>query len=104
MACFNGRNAAFTTAELPREQWRPDDVEADIEKLLQRVFEHGQGEPIVSVHLLKTALAVRDEVAELEAQDAALLVAALTRFFESPLKRRQPRRTAFQSLQFVGKE
>lgn len=56
------------------------------------------------MHLLKTALAVRAEVAQLESADAAILVAALTRFFESPLKSRQARRTADQSLQFLAKE
>lgn len=104
MACFNGRNAGFTTRDLALDRWRPDDVDSKIEKLLKRVLDHGQGEHIVAVHLLKTALAVRREIHGLERSDAELLVAALTRFFESPLKRRQTRRTAFQSLQFVAKE
>jgi len=47
--------------------------------LLQRVLDHGQA-------------------------DAEILGAALVRFFESPLKRRQARRTACQSLKFVAKE
>jgi len=104
MACFNGRNAAFTTPDLALDQWRPDDVGSKMEKILKQVLDHGQGEHIVAVHLLKTALAVRREIHGLEQSDAELLVAALTRFFESPLKRRQARRTAFQSLQFVAKE
>ena len=104
MACFNGRNAGFTTNELELESWRPGDVESQFDSLLQRVLDHGQGEHIVSVHLLKTALAVRQEIQHLDRADAEILVAALTRFFESPLKRRQARRTAFQSLQFVARE
>jgi len=40
----------------------------------------------------------------LSPEDAQLLVAALTRFVESPLKRRQARRTAHRSLQFVASE
>jgi hypothetical protein len=55
------------------------------------------------VHLLKTALAVREEIGGLEAADAGILAAALKRFFESPIKRRQARRVAYQSLQFVAK-
>jgi hypothetical protein len=47
---------------------------------------------------------VRAEIAALETNDARVLVAAVTRFFDSPLKRRQARRTAHQSLQFVSKE
>jgi hypothetical protein len=104
MACFNGRNAGFTTRELDLGRWRPSDVEKQLELLLERVLDHGQGEHIVAVHLLKTALAVRHEIQGLDQPDAEILVAALTRFFESPLKRRQARRTAFQSLQFVARE
>jgi len=104
MALFNGRNAGFTNSELDLDSWRPTDIDSRLDSLLQRVMDHGQGEHIVSVHLLKTALAVRAEVQHLDSSEAEILVAAVTRFFESPLKRRQARRTAFQSLQFVAKE
>ena len=104
MACFNGRNAAFTTPQLEVERWCAGDPESQLQDLLDRVLDHGQAEHIVSVHLLKTALAVREEIARLEQDDARLLVAALRRFFESPLKRRQARRTAHQALKFVARE
>ena len=67
-------------------------------------MDHGQAEPIVSVHLLKTTLAVREEIRLLPSDQAVLLTAALGRFLRSPLKRRQTRRTAWQSLQFVARE
>ncbi len=67
-------------------------------------MDHEQSEHMVSVHLLKTALAVREEIAALDKSDAQILVAALTRLFESPIKLRQARRTAYQSLQIVAKE
>ncbi len=104
MACFNGRNAGFTNTEIDLENWKSDDLDQQMNHLLDRVMDHGQGEHIVSVHLLKTALAVREEIAILGVSDAEILVAALTRFFDSPIKRRQARRTAHQSLQFVSKE
>jgi nitrite reductase/ring-hydroxylating ferredoxin subunit len=104
MACFNGRNAGFTITEIELRGWSADDLEIKLQQLLERVLDHGLGEHIVSVHLLKTALAVREEIAGLEQADAEILVAALTRFFDSPIKRRQARRTAHQSLQFVAKE
>ena len=103
MACFNGRNAAFTLSDADLDGWRPEKPAAALDALLERVLDHGQGEHIVSVHLLKTALAVREETARLDAADAGLLVAALRRFFESPIKRRQARRVAYQSLKFVAK-
>lgn len=71
---------------------------------IEQVLDHGQGEHIVAVHWLKTALAVREEMALLELVDADILLAALARFFASPLKRRQARRTAYQSLQFVARD
>ena len=104
MACFNGRNAGFTTTETDLQCLSPDDIEVKLQQLLDRVLDHGIEEHIVSVHLLKTALAVREEMANLDQADAEILVAALTRFFDSPFKRRQARRTAHQSLQFVAKE
>ena len=104
MACFNGRNAAFTTKEFELERWCPEDYREQLQSLMQRVMDHGVDEHIVSVHLLKTALAIREEIEGLEPTAARLLVAALTRFFASPLKRRQARRTAHQSLQFVARE
>jgi nitrite reductase/ring-hydroxylating ferredoxin subunit len=104
MACFNGRNAGFTTTEIDLQTWSPDDAEVKLAQLLERVLDHGLDEHIVSVHLLKTALAVREEMAVVGPADAGILVAALTRFFDSPIKRRQARRTAHQSLQFVAKE
>ena len=104
MACFNGRNAAYTTAEIAVERWCPGDPQVQLQDLLDRVMDHGEAEHIVSVHLLKTALSVREEIALLDRSEAQLLVGALTRFFESPLKRRQARRTAYQSLQFVARE
>ncbi len=104
MACFNGRNAAHTLAESQLAEWAPADPEATLDELIERVLDHGQGEHIVSVHLLKTALAVREEITGLPRDDAVLLVAALRRFFDSPLKRRHARRTAWQALQFVARE
>ena len=56
------------------------------------------------MHLLKTTLTTHNEAERLDADDAASLIAAVTRFFNSPLKRRQARRTAYQSIQFVKRE
>jgi hypothetical protein len=104
MACFNGRNAGFTTDETDLERWKSNDLDGQMSHLLERVLDHGQGEYIVSVHLLKTALAVREEISGLNHSEAEILVAALTRLFESPMRRRQARRIAHQSLKFVSKE
>ncbi len=104
MACFVGRNSAFTTTEFDLSRWGFDDNEKGVAALVNRLFDHGQDEYIVSVHLLKTALAVREEICMLPARQGKILGAALNRFFNSPLKRKQVRRTAYQSLQFVSRE
>ena len=104
MACFCGRNAVFTTADYDLDLWRLDDVERGFAVLLDRVLDHGQGEYIVSVHWLKTVLAVREECRCQLPEKTEVLLAALNRFISSPLKRRQAKRTAYQSLNFVDKE
>ena len=104
MACFVGRNSAYTNQSSDHDRWRTADPEQTLQGFIEGLFGHGQGEHIVSVHLLKTTLAVREEIRELETSEAHILLAALNRFLNSPLKRRLPRRTAHQSLQFVAKE
>lgn len=103
MACFSGRNASFTTREYDVDAWCGADPTSELNDTLQGVYDHGQGEYIVSVHLLKTALAVREEVVGLPLEQSRVLVAAFNRFIKSPLKRKQTRRTAYQSLKFVAK-
>lgn len=104
MACFNGRNAAYTTPDYDLQRWAFEDPNDGIEDLLQQVLDHGLGEHIVSVHWLKTALAVREEMRILSKDEGQLLAAALHRFMHSPLRRRQARRTAYQSLKFIENE
>lgn len=100
MACFSGRHTAFTTAEYDLEKWS----EADFDSIFEAVMDHGQDEYIVSVHWLKLALAVKEEVSELPESKAQFLIAALNRFMQSPLKRKQTRRTVYQSRLFVSKQ
>ena len=103
MACFHGRNTAYTS-DVELEDWTSGNPGRDIDEVIDIVMDHGQGEPIVSVHLLKTTMTVREEAERLPRHEATLLTAALRRFVFSPLKRRQTRRTAWQSLQFVARE
>ena len=102
MACFQGRNAAYTSGAQTSDVAAPNDWRAP--DALEAVMNHGQGEPIVSVHLLKTTLAIREEADWLGDEGAESLFAGLRRFLTEPLKRRQPRRTAWQSLRFVDRE
>ena len=102
LACFAGRNHRFTLHQDAMDSWYVDDREAFYRDSIERLFDHGCEEFIVSVHLLKTLLAAREE--SVVASDATneLLAAAMNRFLNSPLKRKHVRRTARQALRFVA--
>ena len=104
MACFHGRNTAFTESDQKVEDWVSGTTADELTNLFDIVIDHGQAEHIVSVHLLKTAMAAREELAMLGQDEQLQLLAAVKRFMVSPLKRRYLRRTAWQSLQFVARE
>ena len=103
MACFSGRNAAYTDATLDDERWRVDDREGFFEGAVEALFDHGRDESIVSVHFLKTLLAAREELrADPDGPAAAPLAAALNRLTHETLKRKHTLRTARQAMDFVA--
>lgn len=103
MACFAGRNAPYTGDDAPARHWRIDDAGAFFDATVDMLLDHGQPEPIVSVHLLKTTLAARQEIrASPSPETAAVVLAALDRFLNSPLRRKHVRRTARQAAAFVA--
>lgn len=108
LACFAGRNAGYLDDKVALKDWLVDDVEHFFQQALDSLFDHDQPEYFVSVHLLKTVLAARDEARwalENEGEDtAALLAAAVNRFLSTPIKRKHLRRTARQALDFAAKE
>ncbi len=105
MACFVGRNSSFTVSHPDIQRWRVADIDGYLAEAVDRLFDHGSPEFIISVHLLKTTLAVREQVAKgLPEEVAALCVAALRRFLETPMKRKHLRRTVNQALAFVARE
>ena len=103
MACFSGRNAAYTDANLDDGRWRIDDHEGFFESAIETLFDHGRDEYIVSVHFLKTLLAAREELrADPDGPAAAPLAAALHRLTHETLKRKHTLRTARQAMDFVA--
>src|SRR5439155_22839376 len=62
MACFTGRNAGYTTPA-DTAAWRVGDRERFYAESVQRIADHGEDRYILAAHLLKTFLAVREEVA-----------------------------------------
>ena len=103
MACFSGRNAPYTTGEEDAGSWRVENAVAFVEHAVEGLYDHGAGEFIVSVHLLKTVLAAREELrANPPAEVAGLLASGLSRFLRARLKRRQVRRSVYQAMKFVA--
>ena len=103
MACFSGRNAPYAAREDGVGSWRVEDPDAFLARAIDGLYDHGAGELIVSVHLLKTVLAVREELREAPpAEVAELVVAGLNRFLNARLKRRQVRRSVYQAMKFVA--
>jgi len=104
IACFTGRNAGYVTNEVDGD-WRVGDRDAFYADCIRRISDHGEDRYILAAHLLKTFLAVREEVAAgLPSETEASVLASLNRFFNSPLKRKHVRRTAHQALDFVASE
>jgi len=103
MGCFLGRNAPFVDAE---SDWSDFDVDDPLAFLADRkatLFDHGDPEFIVSVHLVKLLTAVAEEIAERpDVAWGGLATAAVNRFLQSPLKRKHALRTAKQALATVA--
>ena len=104
LACFSGRNYPYTDHKQSQHEWLVDDYEAFYADSIEQLFDHGKEEYIVSVHLVKTLLAAREEVADAEDETKQLVTAAVNRFLNSPLKRKHVRRTARQAMKFVARD
>ncbi len=104
MACFTGRNSAFLDEAVSIDRWYISQPASFFARAIDGLFDHGKDENIVAVHVLKTTMAARAEIEEGPADEAAQLVAAgMNRFLNSPLRRRQVKRTMRQAIQFVGR-
>jgi nitrite reductase/ring-hydroxylating ferredoxin subunit len=105
LACFAGRNVGFVDRRQKLSGWSVPDAERFFAGAIDRLFDHGVEDYIVAIHLVKTVMAARDELRAGAAGDAApMLLAAVNRFYHTPLKQKHVRRTVRQALDFVGRE
>jgi len=112
MALFAGRNTPWLAADDPAmpampalRRWAVADAPAFDSQCTARVLDHGLAQYIFPVHLLKTWVAVRDEIALGVADDTAqALRAAVNRLFGARFKQRHLLRTARQAAAFVARE
>jgi nitrite reductase/ring-hydroxylating ferredoxin subunit len=105
MACFVGRNHGFVDKSIAIDDWRVRDEQSFQRQCLVRIMDHGEPDYVHSSHLVKTFIAAREEVAAGPREEtAAAVLAAVSRYFAAPLKRKHARRTAHQALDFVALE
>ena len=109
MALFLGRNTPWLAADDPAmpalRRWAVADAAAFDAQCAARVLDHGLAQYIFPVHLLKTWIAVQDQIALGVADDtAAALRAAVNRLFGARFKQRHLLRTARQAAAFVARE
>jgi nitrite reductase/ring-hydroxylating ferredoxin subunit len=101
--CFLGRNAAFVDWDRDVSTWAVADPAAFLDGIFDRLLDHGEPLYIYPAHTLKTATAVREEIARRPgAPWVPVLLAALNRFVHEPPKRKHMRRTARQAIRFVA--
>ncbi len=105
IGCFLGRNAAFVDADLTEEEWLVDDPETYLRDNMETLYDHGNPELIVSCHLLKLLVAVKEDTSDCPTAHATpIRLAAVNRFLNSPIKRKHPLRSANQALAMVRSE
>jgi hypothetical protein len=103
LACFIGRNSPYVDETLDTAPFAVADPAAFIAAETHALFDHGRGEFIYSIHLLKT-LRAATALAEAFPATAPTVLAALNRFLHAPIKARHLLRTARQMRAFAAEE
>jgi nitrite reductase/ring-hydroxylating ferredoxin subunit len=104
MACFLGRNHDFIDRSVDRNRWDIENTNSFFREIREQLFDHGYRDPIFAVHLLKTSMAVANELPPASPSCRSALLAALHRFFKSPMKTKHVRRTARQAIRLVSRD
>jgi nitrite reductase/ring-hydroxylating ferredoxin subunit len=104
MACFLGRNRPYLDLEIDVSFWPVSDPDTFFATVHERLLDHGLRDPIFSAHLVKTTLAVAEELPLASASCRAALLAGLNRFLHSPLKQQHVRRLARQAIALVQRD
>ncbi len=105
LALFVGRNRKYVRTEQDIEQWGVSDRRDFLSRQMHALYDHGIPEPIIACHRLKVLFALEDELnAAPDAPWADDMLAAVSRYVHTPMKRHHGLRTASQALDFVAKE
>jgi hypothetical protein len=104
MMAFVGRNLAYCSEAKDQSNWFIKDKKTFIHSAKEKLLDHGISLPIFSSHIVKTALAVFEEVRFSSSETQDVLMASLNRFLHSPIKQKHLRRTAYQAIELVKKD
>ncbi|MDP7205287.1 MAG: Rieske (2Fe-2S) protein [Pirellulaceae bacterium] len=105
MALFLGRShRSVDLAAVAEDDWQVDDVQVFLEGAFQVILDHGLRDPIFSAHVLKTTVAVEEEVLAAGESRVPSLLPSLNRFLNSPLKQKHVRRLARQANELVSRD
>ena len=105
MALFLGRSHRYVdVAAVSEDDWQVDDQQAFLEGAFQVILDHGLRDPIFSAHVLKTTVAVAEELLAAGESRVPSLLPSLNRFLNSPLKQKHVRRLARQANELVSRD
>ena len=104
MACFLGRNVPFVDRSQDVAAWAVEDEASFIRTTKHELLDHGLGLPIFSAHLLKTAVAIFEELPTAAPGTRTTLLASLNRFLHSPIKAKHARRLVHQGIELVARD
>lgn len=105
LACFSGRNVEYLDDELQEEDFFVKDLNKFIGDFYEKITDHGITAPIFPAHLLKTFIAVMEEVRHSKNEvTQKYLLASVNRFLNSPIKQKHMKRTIKQSIELVSRD
>ncbi len=104
MACFVGRNRSFLDMDVNEGEWMVTDREAFFQLIFDTALNHGFRAPICSAHVLKTPIAIEEELDFASPSTQKYLLAAFNRFLNSPLQQKHVRRLARQAIALVKRD
>ena len=104
MGCMLGRNRGCLDLELDDAEWFVTDRDQFFADVDNKILDHGMRDPIFSAHLIKTPVAIREELAFAPASCQTYLLASLNRLMNSPIKQKHTRRLARQAIELVSRD
>lgn len=105
MACFSGRNINYLDLNIETDKYIVENYESFKAEIIEKLGDHAIALPIFSAHLLKTSISIFNEYDNTnDSELKTLLLQALNRFFNSPIKQKHIKRTIKQSIDLISRD